>query len=138
MDGASVTAMCASLDVIDQRTNLITSFIIPRKIISSRSVLSYFHDHHAELCYLSYFEALKDANIWEILQNFSLARYAAQYMADHARQNPEDTLKPFILGIICQLLSHPRRRKPRLALLDSLDMIKSGVYNLTITVSYTR
>lgn len=141
MDGASITAVCAGLVVIDQRTNLVNlvHYTTKNYFEQIRSVL--FPNFHATITlncatYLT-FEALKDANIWKILQNFPLAGYAAQYMTYHARQNPEDTLEPFILEILCQLLSHPGKRKPLLALLDSQDMIKSGFYNFAEVPSST-
>lgn len=73
-------------------------------------------------------DALKSAKIWEMVQKFPLACYAAQYMGDHARQSPEESLDPSILDLICHLLSHPDKRKPLLALLDALDLIRSGFY----------
>jgi hypothetical protein len=70
-------------------------------------------------------DVLKDATIGEIGRQFPLAGYAAEYMADHARQNAEEALEPSILEALCQLLSHPSKRKSLLALLDSLE-IRSG------------
>ena len=64
-----------------------------------------------------------------MIQKFPLACYAAQYMRDHARNSPEETLEPSILDVICHLLSHPNKRKPLLALLDALNLIRSGFYS---------
>lgn len=80
-------------------------------------------------------DVLKDATVWIILQDFPLAGYAAQYMADHARQTPEEALEPSVLATLCQLLSHPGKRKPLLSLLDSLDIIKYGFYSSSEAVS---
>ncbi|KAL8876945.1 MAG: hypothetical protein Q9198_004945 [Flavoplaca austrocitrina] len=50
-------------------------------------------------------------------------------MGDHARNSPEESLEPSILDMICNLLSHPDKRKPLLSLLDGLDLIQAGFYS---------
>lgn len=72
---------------------------------------------------------LRDANIWKILREYPLAGYAVQYMAGHTRQTPEEALESSVIETICQLLSHPGKRKPLLALLDSLDIVRSGFFS---------
>ena len=133
MDGQSITQLCAGLVIVDQRTNVVN--------LVHYSTKSYFDDirhvqfpgFHANITlicatYLT-LDTLKGAKIWEMVQKFPLACYAAQYMGDHARQSPEETLDPSILDVICHLLSHPDKRKPLLALLDALDLIRSGFYS---------
>lgn len=133
MDGSQITALCAGLVILDQRTSTVNwvHYSTKHYFEQIRSVLfSNFHASITMSCatYLTLSE-LRDANIWKILRDYPLAGYAAQYMADHARQHPEDTLENSIIETICQLLSHPGKRKPLLALLDSLDMIRSGFYS---------
>lgn len=132
MDASNITAFCAGLVIVDQKTSVVDLVHYTTNYFEQiRSVL--FPNFHASITmscatYLTLTE-LRDANIWKILLEYPLAGYAAQYMADHARQNPEDALESSILDKICQLLSHPGKRKPLLALLDSLDMIRSGFYS---------
>lgn len=133
MDGSHITALCAGLVILDQRTSAVNwvHYSTKHYFEQIRSVLfSNFHASITMSCatYLTLSE-LRDANIWKILRDYPLAGYAARYMADHARQHPEDALENSIIETICQLLSHPRKRKPLLALLDSLDMIRSGFYS---------
>lgn len=133
MDGSHITALCAGLVILDQRTSTVNwvHYSTKNYFEQIRSVLfSNFHASITMSCatYLTLGE-LRDANIWKILRDYPLAGYAAQYMADHARQHPEDALESSIIETICQLLSHPAKRKPLLALLDSLDMIRSGFYS---------
>ena len=133
MDGSSVTALCAGLVIVDQRTNVVNLVHYTTENYFKYIRSTYFPNFHANITmscatYLT-LEDLKNATIWNILQDYPLASYAAQYMGDHARENPEDALEPSILESICRLLSHPGKRKPLLALLDSLDMIKAGFYS---------
>ena len=133
MEGSSMSAVCAGLIIVDQRTSMVTlvHYTAKHYFEQIRSV-SFPHFHASiTMSYATYLTlgALKDANIWQILRSCPLAGYAAQYMAEHARQNPEDTLEPSILETICHLLSHPGKRRPLLALLDSLDMINCGFYS---------
>lgn len=133
MDGSNITAFCAGLVVVDRRTNVVNLVHYTTESYFKNVRSRYFPNFHANITlscatYLT-LEDLKNATIWNILQNYPLASYAAQYMGDHARENPEDALEPSILESICRLLSHPGKRKPLLALLDSLDMIKAGFYN---------
>ena len=133
MDGQSITSLCAGLVVVDQRTNVVN--------LVHYSTKSYFDDirqvqfpqFHAIITlicatYLT-LETLKGATIWEMVQKYPLACYAAQYMGEHARRSPEESLEPSILDVICRLLSHPDKRKPLLSLLDALDLIRAGFYS---------
>ncbi|KAH0564805.1 hypothetical protein GP486_001807 [Trichoglossum hirsutum] len=133
MDGQNITALCAGLVTIDQRSNVVNLVhYTTKKYFESirRARFPGFHANITMSCatYLR-LGALKDATIREIVKNYPLAYYAAQYMGDHARQNPEETLEPSILEVICRLLSDPEKRKPLLSLLDGLDLIKSGFYS---------
>ncbi|KAL8861144.1 MAG: hypothetical protein Q9178_002360 [Gyalolechia marmorata] len=133
MDGQSITSLCAGLVVVDQRTNMVN--------VVHYSTKSYFDDirhiqfpeFHANITlvcatYLT-LDSLKGAKIWEIVQDYPLACYAAQFMVNHARHSPEESLGPSILEMICNLLSHPDKRKPLLSLLDGLDLIQAGFYS---------
>lgn len=133
MDGNSITALCAGLVVIDQGTNTVT--------LVHYTASKYFEDvrayrfpgFHATITlscatYLA-LSALGNSSIWAIVRQHPLACYAAQYMGDHARHNPEDALEPSILEVIGRLLSHPDKRKPLISLLDGLDLIRSGFYS---------
>ena len=133
MDGNSITALCAGLVVIDQGTNTVT--------LVHYTASKYFEDVRAYrfpgfhvtitmscATYLA-LSALGNSSIWAIVRQYPLACYAAQYMGDHARHNPEDALEPCILEVIGRLLSHPDKRKPLISLLDGLDLIKSGFYS---------
>lgn len=133
MDGQSITQLCAGLVIVDQRTNVVN--------LVHYSTKSYFDDiRHVQfpnfhssitlICatYLT-LDTLKGAKIWEMVQKYPLACYAAQYMGDHARNSPEESLDPSVLDVICRLLSHPDKRKPLLSLLDALDLICSGFYS---------
>jgi len=142
IDGQSITALCAGLVVVDQGTNQVTLVHCSTKhyFAEIRHVrFPYFHASITLSCatYLT-LKALVNASIWDMVQKFPLACYAAQYMGDHARQNPEDALEPSILETICQLLSHPDKRKPLLALLDGLDLIRSGFYSSSMPASRIR
>ena len=133
MDGSHITALCAGLVILDQRTSTVNWVHYSTKSYFEqiRSVLfSNFHATITMSCatYLTLNE-LRDANIWKLLREYPLAGYAAQYMADHAREHPEDALESSIIETICHLLSDPGKRKPLLALLDSLDMVRSGFYS---------
>lgn len=98
----------------------------------SRQLFPGFHGIITMSCatYLT-LDALREATLHEIVSNFPLACYAAQYMGDHAREHPEDSLESSILVVICDLLSTPRKRKPLLSLLNSLDLIRTGISKTT-------
>ena len=139
MDGSHITAVCAGLVIVDQRTSIVNlvHYTTKNYFEQIRSVV--FPNFHASITmscatYLTLSE-LRDANIWKILREYPLAGYAAQYMAGHARQNPEETLESSVIETICQLLSHPGKRKPLLALLDSLDIIRSGFFSSIDTLT---
>ena len=133
MEGQSITALCAGLVVIDQASNIVTLVHYTTKKYFEDIRASKFPGFHATITmscatYLA-LDALKDASIWKIVREYPLASYAAQYMGDHARQHPEETLETSVLEVICNLLSHPDKRKPLLSLLDSLNLIRSGFYS---------
>ena len=133
MDGQSITSLCAGLVVVDQRTNFMN--------LVHYSTKSYFDDirhirfpeFHAKITlvcatYLT-LDSLKGAKVREMVQDYPLACYAAQFMVDHARNSPEESLEPSILDMIYNLLSHPDKQKPLLSLLDGLDLIQAGFYS---------
>ena len=130
MDKTSITALYASLVIIDPATNIVNLVHYTTKSYfeSIRSVR--FPGFHAKITmscatYLA-LESLRDASIWTIVHDFPLAYYATRYMGDHARLNPEDALEPGVLEVIYRLLSNPEKRKPLLSLLDSLDFVRPG------------
>ena len=132
MDSQSITALCAGLVIVDQATNAVNLVHYTTKNYFENIRAARFPGFHATITmscttYLA-LSVLKDASVWTIVRCYPLACYAAQYMGDHARQNPEEALEPSILEVICRLLSHPDKRKPLLSLLDGLDLIKSGFY----------
>lgn len=133
MDGSSITAVCAGLIIDDQRTSMVTLVHYTAKHYFEQIRSVSFPNFHASTTmgcatYLT-LGALKDANLWQILRSFPLAGYTAQYMGEHARQNPEDILESSDIETVCHLLSHPGKRRPLLALLGSLDMINCGFYS---------
>jgi ankyrin repeat protein len=133
MDGQSITALCAGLVIVDQGTNLVNLVHYTTRKYFEETRSTYFPNFHASITlncatYLA-LDALKDANIWELVRRFPLACYAAQYMAEHARRTPEESLEPSVLEVLCQLLSDPDKRKPLLSLLDGLALIQSGFYS---------
>ncbi|KAI9721649.1 MAG: hypothetical protein M1828_005016 [Chrysothrix sp. TS-e1954] len=133
MDGQSITSLCAGLVVVDQRTNIVNLVHYSAKSYFDESRHVQFPEFHAKITlicatYLT-LDSLKGARIWEMVQDYPLACYAAQFMGDHARNSPEESLEPAILDVICNLLSHPDKRKPLLSLLDGLDLIQAGFYS---------
>ncbi|KAL8730751.1 MAG: hypothetical protein Q9166_003821 [cf. Caloplaca sp. 2 TL-2023] len=132
MDGQSITQLCAGLVIVDQRTNVVNLVHYTTKNYFDDIRHVKFPEFHANITlicatYLT-LDTLKGAKIWEMVHNFPLACYAAQYMGDHARHSPEEALDSSTLDVICHLLSHPDNRKPLLSLLDALDLIRSGFY----------
>ena len=133
MDGNSITALCAGLVVIDQGTNTVTMVHYTASKYFEDVRAYRFPEFHATVTmscatYLA-LSALGNSSIWEIVRQYPLACYAAQYMGDHARHNPEDALEPSILEVIRRLLSHPEKQKPLISLLDGLDLIRSGFFS---------
>lgn len=133
MDGHSITALCAGLVIIDLGTDAVNLVHYTTKKYFEDTRKVYFPGFHGSITmscatYLT-MPALQNATIWKIAQEYPLACYAAQYMADHARLNPEEALEPSVLEAIYQLLSQPNKRKPLLSLLDGLDLIRSGFYS---------
>lgn len=133
MDGQSITSLCAGLVIVDQRTNVVNLVHYSTKSYFEDIRHIHFPEFHAKITlvcatYLT-LDSLKGAKIWEMVQKYPLACYAAQYMGDHARNSPEEALEPSILDMICNLLSHPDKRRPLLSLLDGLDLIQAGFYS---------
>ncbi|KAL8991865.1 MAG: hypothetical protein Q9169_007581 [Polycauliona sp. 2 TL-2023] len=133
MDGQSITSLCAGLVVVDQRTNIVNLVHYSTKSHFDDTRHIQFPEYHAKITlvcatYLT-LDSLKGAKIWEMVQDYPLACYAAQFMGDHARNSPEESLEPSILDMICNLFSHPDKRKPLLSLLDGLDLIQAGFYS---------
>lgn len=125
--------ICAGLLTIDPNTRMVNLVHFTTKKYFDQHRQKYFPDYHEIITmecavYLS-LPALREATLRMIANNYPLACYAAQYMAQHARESPEVSLKPAVLEELCQLLSQPNKRKPLLALLDGLDLIKSGAYS---------
>lgn len=131
MEGQSITQLCAGLVIVDQRTNVVNPVHYSTKhyVDDIRAAQFPIFDANITLICATYLtiDTLKGAKIWEMVQTYPLACYAAQYMGDHARNSPEESLDPSTLDVIC-LLSHPDKRKPLLSLLDALDLIRSGFY----------
>ena len=139
MNGQSITSLCADLVIVDQRTNAVNLVHYTTKNYFEEFRDIYFPSFHASITlscatYLT-LPVLKDATTSKLVHHYPLACYAAQYMGDHARQTPEDALEPSVLEAICQLLSHPDKRKPLLSLIDGLDLIRSGFYSIGSAVS---
>jgi ankyrin repeat protein len=136
IDANNITALCAGLIIVDHGTNLVNPVHYTAKNYFETIRLDRFAGYHATITmscatYLA-LTALRNASIWAIVHRYPLACYAAQYMGDHARHHPEDTLEPSVLEVIYRLLSHPDKRKPLLLLLDSLGLIKSGFYSSSL------
>lgn len=133
MDGHSITSLCAGLVTVDQGTNMVNLVHHSTKTYLEENREKYFPIFHASMTlslatYLT-LDVLRDVPIKLIVQQYPLACYAAQYLGEHARNTPEEALEPSSLEVICQLLSHPDKRKPLLSLLDGLDVIRGGFYS---------
>ena len=133
MDAPSITALCAGLVVIDKATDNVNLVHYSTKSYFESTRQNYFAQFHASITlglatYLT-LDALQNITINEIVRNYPLASYAAQYLGDHARNSPEESLAATILEAICHLLTDPAKRKPLLTLLDGLDLIRSGYYS---------
>lgn len=133
MDGHSITSLCAGLVTVDQGTNMVNLVHHSTKTYFEENQEKYFPNFHASMTlslatYLT-LKMLQDVPIKLIVQQYPLACYAAQYLGEHARNTPEEALEPSSLEVICQLLSHPEKRKPLLSLLDGLDVIRGGFYS---------
>jgi ankyrin repeat protein len=133
MDGHSITSLCAGLIVVDQATNVVNLVHYSTKSYFEDNRAKYFPNFNGSITlslatYLTLNE-LKNVPIGFIVQRYPLACYAAQYLGEHARNTPEEALEPGSLEVICQLLSHPDKRKPLLSLLDGLDVIRGGFYS---------
>lgn len=113
VDGTNITALCAGLIVIDPGSNMVNLVHYTAKNYFEQIRTIRFPGFHATITmscatYLA-FRELRCADIRKIVQDFPLAGYAAQYMGDHARQNPEETLETSTLQVICRLFSHPEK-----------------------------
>lgn len=133
IDGQSITSLCAGLVSVDQGTNMVNLVHHSTKTYFEENRERYFPNFHASMTlslatYLT-LNVLQDVPIKLIVQQYPLACYAAQYLGEHARMTPEEALEPSSLELICQLLSHPDKRKPLLSLLDGLDVIRGGFYS---------
>lgn len=133
MDAPSITALCAGLVVIDKATGNVNLVHYSTKSYFENTRQKYFADYHASITltlatYLT-LGVLQDISISQIVRNYPLASYAAQYLGHHARDSPEESLPPTILETICRLLADPAKRKPLLTLLDGLDLIRCGYYS---------
>ncbi|KAI9774241.1 MAG: hypothetical protein M1839_001743 [Geoglossum umbratile] len=123
VDGDRIIALCGGLVVADQAG--VVSFV-------HGTAMNYFearrHDkfprYHTRIALscVAYLNALKDATVQEILENYHLAKYATQYMEDHA--DPAETPEGSLIEAICEFLSHSNARKDLLSLLDGLDLIE--------------
>lgn len=130
LQGNNITALCAGLVIIDQRTNAVSLVHYTCKKFFEDVRQEIFPGYHANITmscatYLS-LEPLREASIWELVKDWPLAAYAAEHIGDHARLAPEDELDHNVLDILCQLLSHPLKRRPLVSLLDGLDLVRSG------------
>jgi hypothetical protein len=133
MEAHTITTLCAGLVIVDTATDKVSLVHYTTKHYFENNRNVYFPGFHATItmscaAYLA-MPALQNFTIWELAREMPLACYAAQYMGEHARQNPEEKLTMPILEIIYELLSHADKRKPLLSLLDGLDLIKSGYYS---------
>lgn len=133
MDGQSITSLCAGLVLVDQRTDMVNSVHHSTRSYFDDTRKVQFAEYHATITlicatYLT-LDSLKGATIWESVHNYPLACYAAQFLGDHARNCPEESLEPSIMDMICNLLSHPDKRKPLLYLLDGLELVDAGFYS---------
>ena len=133
MDAQSITALCAGLITVEPGTDMVNfvHYTACDYFEDKRQIhFPNFHGNITMSCatYLT-MPALHNTTIGTIVKRFPLACYAAQFMGDHARQHPEETLEQSILETIYQLLSHSKKRQPLLSLLDGLDLIRSGFYS---------
>ena len=132
MDAQSITALCAGLITVEPGTDVVNFVHYTAYDYFEDKRQIYFPNFHGNITmscatYLT-MPALHNTTIGVIVRRFPLACYAAQFMGDHARQHPEETLEQSILETIYQLLSHSKKRQPLLSLLDGLDLIRSGFY----------
>ncbi|KAK0727687.1 hypothetical protein B0T26DRAFT_799627 [Lasiosphaeria miniovina] len=133
MDAQGITALCAGLIVIDKATGNVILVHYSAKSYFENTRQKYFPLYHASMTlslatYLT-LDALQIITIGEMAQRYPLATYAAQYLGDHARHAPEESLETTVLETICRLLTDADKRKPLLTLLDGLDLIRSGYYS---------
>ncbi|KAL4804848.1 hypothetical protein BDV18DRAFT_161941 [Aspergillus unguis] len=123
--------ICTGLLVIDSNTKKVNLVHFTTKKYFDQRREKYFPGFHEVITmgcamYLT-LPTLRGATLWSIARNYPLACYAAQYMAEHARESPEESLQPKVLRELYLLLSQAEKRKPLLTLLDGLDLIKSGL-----------
>lgn len=132
VEAQHIINICAGLVTVDINTKRVNLVHFTTKKHFDQHRQEYFPKFHELITmscamYLS-LPTLREATLWTIANDYPLACYAAQYMAEHARESPEVSLKPAVLEELYLLLSEPNKRKPLLALLDGLDLIKSGAY----------
>lgn len=124
IEPSNITALCAGLIVVDVGTDTVNTVhhTAKRHLESIRT--HRFPGFHAVITmtcatYLS-LRQLVGISLAKIIRQYPLACYAAQYMGEHARHSPEDSLEQCVLNEICQLLTHPERRRHLLALLADM------------------
>lgn len=132
VEAQHIINICAGLVTVDINTKKVNLVHFTTKKYFDQRRQQYFPEFHELITmscamYLS-LPTLREATLWTIASDYPLACYAAQYMGGHARESPEVSLKPAVLEELYLLLSEPNKRKPLLALLDGLDLIKSGTY----------
>ena len=137
IEETNITALCAGLVIIDPGRNAVTLVHYTAKNYFESIRATRFPGFHGTITmscatYLA-LSGLSLASMFVILRDFPLAFYAAEFMGDHARMHPEETLDLSVLEVIYRLLSHPEKRKPLISLLDSLDLIRSGFYHRSIS-----
>ena len=128
ISGSNIIVLCAGLVNVDSGTNLVTLVPDTAKNYSENTRSSRFPGFHVTItmsCAIHASPALKGASMWRIARRYPLACYAAQYIGDHARHNPDDMLDSSVLDVIYR----PEKRKPLFSLLESLDLIKCGLYS---------
>lgn len=131
VDIGSITSLCAGLVIIDSTTNAVNlvHYTASKYFEDKRQI--YFPGFHGDItmicaAYLN-LPAVQNASIWAIVEKYPLACYAAEFIGDHARHNPEETLQSATLEAVCQLLGNSERRRSLLSLLAGLDLIKAGI-----------
>lgn len=97
MEGQNMTSLCAGLVVIDSHTEAVTLVHYTTKKYFEEHRDKYFPNFHGSITmscatYLA-MPVLQNATVRRIVRDYPLACYAAQYMADHARENLEETLE---------------------------------------------
>nr|POE71802.1 isoform 2 of ankyrin-3 [Quercus suber] len=132
MDGSKITGLCAGLMVVHLLSDTVTFVHYTASEFFTDTHGNRFPGFHAAITiscatYLA-LEELSTASVWTLLCHYPFSCYAAQYIGDHARQAPEEALKPSAIQSIYQFLAHPCKCRALLSLLDTSDLIQSGFY----------